>query len=333
LELEPLENRCIPSATSVGNIVSNFNGTPIAAGNTLWFSSAFKVSGLPNAPVNLAFTNETITFAANGQTYTLAVPDAHVLLSPTATSATTTFDASTNSWETVLPMKFSGNAFLSAVSFPVTNPLPGGINPVTWQGQFSSDTAGVSVNWQWAAANYKTFSSDYNALNVKPTDDNHVSAYQNSDHAGTPEAYRAFVTGGARGGGGSNFTGSLSGTQTVTPAQLASLSGFVTDTAGNPLFGVTLVLSTTNSAGDTVTVQATTDSNGFFIFTGLQADLYMVTVLPPSGYQNAGEQVGTVNGQSDGTDLGNGQLGNIDLVGGNNGINYDFQEQRPVIDV
>jgi len=48
--------------------------------------------------------------------------------------------------------------------------------------------------------------------------------YQNSDHAGTPEGvdpsttlpFKAFVTGGARGGGGSNWTGSWSGTVGVS---------------------------------------------------------------------------------------------------------------------
>jgi len=36
--------------------------------------------------------------------------------------------------------------------------------------------------------------------------------YKNSDHAGTPESVRQFLVSGARGGGGSNFTGSYSGT-------------------------------------------------------------------------------------------------------------------------
>src|SRR5207245_1148813 len=81
----------------------------------------------------------------------------------------------------------------------------GGINPVTWQGQFSSDTPGVRIMWKWAAAVYTSFSTDYNTLGVKPVDDNAASVYQNADHAGTPEHFKEFVTGGARGGGGGNF--------------------------------------------------------------------------------------------------------------------------------
>src|SRR5205823_2588683 len=71
--------------------------------------------------------------------------------------------------------------------------------------------------WKWAAAVYSQLSSNWNTLGVKPVDDNSASAYQNSDHAGTPENYKAYVTGGATGGGGSNWTGGYSGTASATP--------------------------------------------------------------------------------------------------------------------
>jgi hypothetical protein len=95
--------------------------------------------------------------------------------------------------------------------------VPGGIKPVTWSGRFGSDTPGVTLQWQWAAAVYTELDADLGALGVKPVDDNDASAYANSDHAGTPEAFRSSVTGGARGGGGSNWTGSLSATASVLP--------------------------------------------------------------------------------------------------------------------
>jgi hypothetical protein len=82
---------------------------------------------------------------------------------------------------------------------------------------FTTDTPGVTVQWQWAAAVYPNFSTGYNTLGVKPVDDNKASQYQNSDHAGTPETFKSFVTGGARGGGGSNYTGSYSATGSTIP--------------------------------------------------------------------------------------------------------------------
>jgi hypothetical protein len=326
--LEALEDRWLPSSVNGTSVITgNFNGTPIQAGNTLWFTSAFKVNGLHSSPVTLHFTNDSISFTANGTSYSWNAPNAQVTFSPTAKTAATTFDAATNTWETTLPLQFSGNAFLSGLAVPLTSPLPGGIHNVTWQGQFSSDTAGISVNWQWAAAVYTSFSTDYNALNVKPVDDNHVSAYQNSDHAGTPEAFLPYVVGGATGGGGSNFTGSLSATAQVTPTTLASLSGYVTTPGGGRLSGVVVTLTTTNAQGQTVTVYATTDSTGFYQFTALQAGTYTLGVTPPSGYQNGTDQVGTVNGVSNGSPLGNGTIGNLSLTPGSIGLNYDFQEQ------
>ena len=48
---------------------------------------------------------------------------------------------------------------------------------------FFSTTQGLTIQWQWAAAVYRApgFSDDYNALGVKPVDDNNASAYLNSD--------------------------------------------------------------------------------------------------------------------------------------------------------
>src|SRR5204863_307298 len=65
-------------------------------------------------------------------------------------------------------------------------------------------------------------STDYNAIQAKPLDGSAHNPYNNSDHAGTPESFKSFVVGGARGGGGSNYTGSLSGTVTVVPVQACS---------------------------------------------------------------------------------------------------------------
>src|SRR5262249_45776621 len=155
-----------------------------------------------------------------GKVFHLLVPNARVIFSPsvTASTATTTFDIVHNEWEISVPSSgISGNVFLSGLSFPVpVGGLPGGINPMTWSGNFVTNAPSLSVNWQWAAAVYTTFSSNYNSLGVKPLDMK-TGQYANSDHAGTPENFRQYVTGGARGGGGSNYTGSYSGTGTVTP--------------------------------------------------------------------------------------------------------------------
>ena len=125
-------------------------------------------------------------------------------------------------WVTRVPAKgLAGNTFLSGLGYLVPANLPGGIKNVKWSGTVAIDTAGVSIQWKWAAAVYKGFSSDNNALGVKSVADNKASQYKNSDLAGTPENYKSKITGGvsggATGGGGSNYTGSYSGTVSVGP--------------------------------------------------------------------------------------------------------------------
>jgi len=202
--------------TSDRTITSNFNGTAIPGNDYIWFNAVLKPSGLngTSGPVTVMFFNQRITSSR----FTLTVPDTTVIFDPNATCASAAFTG--GQWVITAPKSgLSGNTFFSGLAYQVpSGGLPGGINPVTWSGTFITDTAGVNINWQWAAAVYTTFNTDYNALVVKATDDNHHDCVTlNSDHAGTPEQYKSRVIGGARGGGGSNYTGSLSGTQGVAP--------------------------------------------------------------------------------------------------------------------
>jgi hypothetical protein len=214
------QSTCPPS-----NNISNFNGTPIKPGNFIWFNANFTASGIPSTGANIFFTASTITFTAD-QPYTVNVPNAQITFSPSA-CASTSFDTASNTWMTVVPLSGSDEIFLTGVAFPVPASFAqanGRVQgPVTWQGTFASDTAGISVAWKWGAAVYQVFGTDYNVLSVKPAHTN-TCMYQNSDHAGTPEGvdpgsgrpFKDFVTGGARGGGGSNWTGSWSGTVGVS---------------------------------------------------------------------------------------------------------------------
>jgi hypothetical protein len=198
-----------PISTS---ITTNFNGTAISSGNYIWFNSVLKPSGLGSAPVTFRFTHQTISSSS----FTLSVPDAMVTFDPAATTATTAFSG--GMWVTRVPSSgLAGNTFFSALSYLVPANLPGGVKNVTWSGSVTSDTPTASLQWQWAAAVYTSFSANYSSLGVKPVDDNKASQYKNSDHAGTPENFTSRVTGGATGGGGSNYTGSYSGTGSVGP--------------------------------------------------------------------------------------------------------------------
>jgi hypothetical protein len=328
-----LEERVVLS--TVSSITSNFNGTAIPANDSVWFSSVAKVQGVGSAPATVTVDHQTISFTANGVAYTLNVPDTVLTLTPGATTATTTFSA--GAWHTSVPASFSGNVFLDGLSFQPAGGLPGGIKNVTWQGDFTTDTAGVKVNWQWAAGVYSQFSADQSTLGVKALDDNHFGPYLSSDHAGTPENFKTFVVGGATGGGGSNFTGSYSGTASVVPAVggNASISGYVYFDATNAgvmepgdfgIQGVVVELTGVDNLGHSVTMFATTDANGYYSFTGLQAGTYTIERPQPSLYNNGQSSVGTVNGTTDGLEQLNGAIAQIVLNSGDQGTQYDFAE-------
>jgi hypothetical protein len=147
------------------------------------------------------------------------VPNAEVIYSPSASCASITFNASTNTWINTVPVNGNvDNIFFDGLALPVTTQLANLQNPVTWTGTFSTNTAGVSLQWAWGAAVYTHFDTNYNNLDVKATHQNWCGG-NNGDQAGTPEnsADQSGLPGGGTGGGGANYTGGWSGTDNVTP--------------------------------------------------------------------------------------------------------------------
>jgi hypothetical protein len=139
---------------------------------------------------------------------------------PIRRTASITFDAGTNTWINTVPASGNvDNIFFDGMALPVpTAGLPGGgVTPV-WNGTFSTSIPNVNIQWAWGAAIFTHFTTAYNSLNVKATHQNWCGG-NNGDQAGTPEntADQSGLVGGATGGGGPNFTGSRSGTFSITP--------------------------------------------------------------------------------------------------------------------
>jgi hypothetical protein len=213
-----------PPCTATATNSSNFNGTLVPAGSYLWFNANFTAHNVPSNGVTIDFTNGNISFTAGGTSYSIPVPNAKITFSSSATCTSTTFDSGTNTWMTTVPISGDDEIFLTGVAWPVpSGGLPGGANPVNFSGTYSSESnaPGLSIQMKWSAAAYSSFTTDYNALQIKA---GHQTAcgQSNGDHAGTPEGvdntntpWKKFLIGGPRGGGGSNFTGSWSGTLSI----------------------------------------------------------------------------------------------------------------------
>jgi hypothetical protein len=207
------------------SITANFNGTSISSGRYIWFSSLFKPANISNRTVNFYVTNGKITYTLNNQLVTLNVPNAHIRVSPSVTTATTQFV--NNVWETQVPANYTGNIFQSGLSYFVPATIPGGRN-VTWSADIQMDQPNVSLGWKWTAGVYANFSGNA-GLNVKPIDGllNILNPLLGIASAGTPQNYSLSIVAGAMGAGLLNITSTYSSTANVVCASMARSADMV----------------------------------------------------------------------------------------------------------
>jgi hypothetical protein len=81
-----------------------------------------------------------------------------------------------------------------------------------------------------------------------------------------------------------------------------------------------MTLTGTDTHGNFLTVNALTDANGFYSFSGLAAGIYTISISPPTGFSDTASA-----GNLGGTPSLN-QIGSISLSAGLNGVNYNFVE-------
>jgi hypothetical protein len=197
-----------------GSITSMFNNKTIPAGRYIWFSSSFQRGDFAGITGTVTFnvTNAKISFTANGQPYTLNVPDARIRYDAAVTSASTQFI--NNIWETAVPRNYTNFGFMSGLACLVPSNLPGSIANIEWTADINIDKPGISLSWKWGAAVYTSFAGN-NGLNIKPININTQNPYPNFDLAGTPENFKSFLVPGARSNGGTSYVGSYSSLSTA----------------------------------------------------------------------------------------------------------------------
>lgn len=208
--IDPNTGTCSdPTNNSWTCIASNFNATNLTNPEYVWFNMHLtSVTGLPTSGGTVYFQDQFVTLIDGTNHYQYAVPDGSITFSNTLTPGTT-YDAS--GWHTIVPTSQTGsNVFMAGLALQV--PVGANFNqsnPVTWEGVFYKDPAltdPVSMVWQWSAAAYNcgTNTACQNAF----ADPSLLGVNQASE----PTNVVDYVVGGARGGGGSNVTGSWSPT-------------------------------------------------------------------------------------------------------------------------
>jgi len=197
-----------PSGTAIGGAAVSWNAfNPQGSNNVVWIHAHI---GRPNGVSTSSITTvefANVTFVLNGTTYWL--PDGRLIFDPSAPSTpSTTFDPSfapRGRWTTTVnPNYLSDEIFFDGNAVPVDSNISGG-GKATFNYTTESSDNNLSFSWQWSAAAYTYWPGNQEA---------DILPYHQSDHAGTPEnrQVQQSLIQGPRGGGGSNYTGSWSGT-------------------------------------------------------------------------------------------------------------------------
>jgi hypothetical protein len=270
----------------IASTVTNSGGTAIhydsslpaiSANNYIWFTAiANNVQGLPSngAQVKLYLTNSSISFTANGTPYTVPVPNSVVTFNSASltTGAKTTYDPVNSRWGTAVAKSgLTGNTFVTGVAFQLPANFPTGVQNVAWSASYSTDTPGITLQWQWGAAVYNSFSSTYATSATPPNTNvlgvNAEDGVPGSDPAGTPETYKTFVIAGATGGGGTNYTGYLSAAAGVVPTVApmsvspSSLSFGTQNQGSTSLLPMSVTLTNNDGVAHTISSIAASGAN------------------------------------------------------------------------
>ncbi|HTI69663.1 MAG TPA: hypothetical protein VMF06_06840 [Candidatus Limnocylindria bacterium] len=220
----------LPAVSAFAQTASTITGNisnALVQNDYLWIESHFTQVQFQNAPANFTahvwISAADFSFTYNSVHYDILLPAAELTFS-SSNGSTPTLSYSRGYWQSSFPASGTQNPFATGVMYQVPTALNGFTiagNGASLTESFSTDYSGgsVSLSWQWSAAQYTQSKPSLNDLGVTPGD-NVGGAYGNY-HSGTPTAILANLVAGGTGGGGSNFTGSNSGTASVTPAYQA----------------------------------------------------------------------------------------------------------------
>jgi hypothetical protein len=207
LQIFPLlPTQCVipPSGTAIPGAPVSWNG--FKGGSVVWINAHISGPGnlLSGTTTTLDFTQ--VTLVVNRQSY--ALPNGQILFNP-AVSTPSTVVNSDGSWTTTVSPTQGGDIFIVGQAIPVDSNLQnggGGNTSSTLSFYTNSNDSALQFQWQWGAAVYTYWPGNANAMIAPvPTNGLQSGAPQNT------QVQQSLIQG-PRGGGGSNFTGSWSGT-------------------------------------------------------------------------------------------------------------------------
>jgi hypothetical protein len=201
-----LPTQCVipPSGTAIPGAPVSWNG--FKGGSVVWINAHISGPGnvLTNMTTTVVFTQ--VTLVVNGQSY--ALPNGTINFVPGTTAPTTAVNAD-GSWTTTVSPTQSGDIFFDGQAIPVDANLQnggGGNTSSTLSFYTNSNDSALRFQWQWGAAVYTYWPGNASAM-IEPVQANGLQA-----GAPTNSQVQSSLIQGPRGGGGSNFTGSWSGT-------------------------------------------------------------------------------------------------------------------------
>jgi hypothetical protein len=202
----PLPTACVipPSGTAITGSPVSWNGFTAPAGSVVWINAHLDAKNVPtNTITTVDFTG--VTLVVNATSY--ALPNGRVVFNPATTTPTTVVNPD-GSWTTTVKPTFSNDIFFDGQAIPVGSNLENGGHGNTGSTlSFSTNSSDSTLQfqWQWGAAVYTSWPGNA-AAGIEPV---HANL-----QAGAPQnkSVQADLIQGPRGGGGSNFTGSWSGT-------------------------------------------------------------------------------------------------------------------------
>lgn len=213
------------------NPFTDFNSTPNPqTPTTLWVHIETKL-----ANTNLTSNGDFLLFTGGAVTLTgitstpmvsnVAIPDGKIIADNTVSQPVTSFDLISNTWITRVPPGYSSSdIFISAAIInSSTGFIAGAGKSSTVTGHFVSNKPSFKQAWIYGLA---TFRPEFSYSDVAGP--GQVASVGGGIQAATPIPEKAGLVAGGSGGGGSNFTGSNSSTDTYNTCQkICNLSNSV----------------------------------------------------------------------------------------------------------